>query len=247
MRKLLYIICFSGMILAEESGTFVGFGIGGGFSASNYFKHNDKVVDEINGHGFNAEFIFGYKQFFIQNIGLRYYLNIDYTPGVELKGGKDGQLISAINSSSLNDQLKKELTNSVRSKADLFNAGFNIDLLFNFIVAENLDVGLYGGGQIGFNTISGGLARSIKDMYQNVVNTHSNYDVSSADISFSTSINFGVRVGFFKYNTVELFAKIPMLENELFRYKNTVSSVKDEDSISFKQPYIVGVRYVVSF
>lgn len=247
MKKLLYILCFFGIIFAEESGTFIGFGVGGGFNASNYFKYNDKVVDEINGHGFNAEFIVGYKQFFIQNIGLRYYLNIDYTPGVELKAGKDSKLLSAINSSSLNDQLKKELINSIRSKADLFNAGFNVDLLFNFIVAENLDIGLYGGGQIGFNTISGKLARSIKDMYDNVVNTYSNYSVSSADINLHTSINFGVRVGFFKYNTVELFAKIPMLENELFRYKNTASTTKDESSISFKQPYIVGVRYVVSF
>lgn len=247
MKKFLFFICISSMLFSEESGTFFGLGIGGGFNSEGYIKQDGNITDKIKGDGFNAEFIVGYKQFFIQNIGLRYYLNVDYTPGINFKSDSGEQLKTSINNSSISQQHKQELMDAIKSnKADIFNAGLNVDLLFNFIVANNLDVGLYGGGQIGFNTLSGSLAKNVYDLYDDIVNNSTNYNAKVASIYFTASINFGLRVSFFKYNALEVFTKIPMFENELFHYKSTVGS-SDEISIRLKQPYIVGIRYVFSF
>ena len=247
MKKLLCIVFISSILFSEESGMFFGLGIGGGFNTSGYMKYNDIATDTIKGHGFDAEFIFGYKQFFIQNVGLRYYLNIDYSPGIDLRSDSEAELRDIINSSSLSQEAKQDLMDSIKPhKVDIFNAGLNIDLLFNFVVSDNMDIGLYGGGQIGFNTLSGSLAKSVHDAYEEIINKSFNYRVKAATIDFSTSINFGLRASFFKNNAMELFAKIPMLENNLFHYESTVGN-KDETSIYFKQPYIVGIRYVFSF
>lgn len=63
MKKFLWFICISSMLFSEESGTFFGLGLGGGFDANGYIKQNNQITDKIKGHGFDAEFIVGYKQF----------------------------------------------------------------------------------------------------------------------------------------------------------------------------------------
>lgn len=227
MNKLFCVVLLSGLLLAEESGMFFGFGFGGAFGASGYSKDGVGNTTKLKtNYGYDAELLFGYKQFFIQNIGLRYYLNTDYATGMKLKGVVDGEY--------------------GEGSVNFLNAGFNVDLLFNFIVSNAIDIGVYGGGQVGFNTISGRIARAIENQYNYIVNTFTNYKASVATIFFNTSINLGARVSFFKYNALEFFVKIPMLENKAFYHKDTTKD-NSEVSLYLKQPYIAGVRYVFSF
>lgn len=231
MKKLLCIIFVSSMLFSEESGTFVGVGVGGAINASGYLKDGSQITNKFKGNGVNVEAIVGYKQFFIENLGLRYYLNVDYTTGINFKGERDIVLTP-------NNVIKS-------NKASMLDAGLNIDLLFNFIVTNNLDVGIYGGGQVGFNTISGDLAKLANDLYNKVTDRGGNYRVKAATLDFSASINFGIRTNFFKNHAIELFGKVPLRETNIFYYKDTITG--GEDSIYMKQPYIVGLRYVFTF
>lgn len=243
MKKFLFAMLLFGFLSAEESGTFIGLGFAGGFNASGHVKQHKTVLGRMEGNGFDAEFIFGYKQFFAQNIGLRYYLNVDYSPNVELKSDNPISLTTAGN---FPQDLKNSLSKNLSShKADIFNIGFNIDLLFNFIVSDNIDVGLYGGAQAGFNTWGGALINDLKRLFDVLTQPGGNFDVKVANIAFSSYVNLGVRTSFFKHNALEIFGKIPLIENNVFRNRNTVN--REESNIYLKQPYIVGLRYVFSF
>ena len=66
--------------MAEESGAFFGAGIGRG-SASAKITSNGVIIDgdgKRYGAGLSFDVLAGYKQFFTQNFGLRYYANFTY-------------------------------------------------------------------------------------------------------------------------------------------------------------------------
>ena len=62
--------------LAEESGGFVGIGIGGGGIQSK-FTYPEQTIKSPIANGFSYGIIGGYKYFFTKNLGARFYANVD--------------------------------------------------------------------------------------------------------------------------------------------------------------------------
>ena len=116
--------------LAEESGGFVGIGIGGGGTEFKTETITNGVKDDykVNLGGINYGFVGGYKQFFTPRLGLRYYANLD-----------------------LHHNLKKVESNQI--DITIINYGANVDFLGNFITNKMLDFGGFIGLGIGGNTI----------------------------------------------------------------------------------------------
>ena len=70
------LVLSSSTSLAEESGAFVGIGIGHGAGKREWTEPG--VKNKAVGAGASYEIIAGYKQFFTPNVGLRYYANVTY-------------------------------------------------------------------------------------------------------------------------------------------------------------------------
>ena len=104
--------------LAEESGVLVGIGQGVG------------VVSEKDRAGYSWEFLVGYKQFFSERVGLRYYLNITNT---YLYMSRD----------------------SIAGDTKVLHYSANIDFLGNFVSKENVDFGAFVGVRAGVDMWSG--------------------------------------------------------------------------------------------
>lgn len=126
-------VALSGALCAEESGAFVGVGVGyGGGQMKNSFGGES---NKYNFGGVSYGFVGGYKQFFTPYLGLRYYANIDIVHNtLKISGGEDGD---------------------TKSKFNLINYGANVDFLGNFISNEALDFGGFIGLGLGANTWSG--------------------------------------------------------------------------------------------
>ncbi|HCD73356.1 MAG TPA: outer membrane beta-barrel protein [Helicobacter sp.] len=88
---------------AEESGAFVGVGVGYGGSQV-------KSGEKMNLDGISYEIIAGYKQFFTPNFGLRYYANFAYA-----------------------DASGKPKDSSEKIKGNVMDYGVNVDALYNFV------------------------------------------------------------------------------------------------------------------
>ena len=122
--------------LAEESGGFVGIGIGGGGTQHTMESQEGKA--SIDFDGINYGFVAGYKQFFNDYLGLRYYANLD-----------------------IFHNLKK--FESERPDITLINYGINVDFLGNFVSTEIADFGGFIGVGIGGNKLTGKHIQDIKD------------------------------------------------------------------------------------
>ncbi len=88
---------------AEESGAFVGVGVGYGGSQV-------KSGEKMNLDGISYEIIAGYKQFFTPSFGLRYYANFAYA-----------------------DASGKSKDTSGKIKGNVMDYGVNVDALYNFV------------------------------------------------------------------------------------------------------------------
>ena len=138
-------LLFSGanVAFAEESGGFVGFGIGGGgtqFEIKGIDVYGENAGGKEKLGGINYGFVGGYKQFFTPYLGLRYYANLD-----------------------LHHNLKK--FGSERADIILINYGANVDFLGNFVSTEFVDFGGFVGVGIGANSITG---KYINDYVKNL-------------------------------------------------------------------------------
>lgn len=112
-------------LVAEESGVFVGVGVG--YGGSQIKTDGEKT----NLNGISYEIIAGYKQFFTQDFGLRYYANF----------------------AQANTE-KKE--NGEKIKANVMNYGVNVDALYNFISGDT-SFGAFLGLGLGMNSWGGDL------------------------------------------------------------------------------------------
>lgn len=118
------------LAVAEVSGQFVGFGVGSGWTQ---FKIKvDGTTNKYNLSGLNYGFVGGYKKFFNDYIGLRYYVNID-----------------------LHHNVKKVSGATKTFKAVIANYGVNVDFLANFIAGNDSNFGVFIGAGIGANTLTG--------------------------------------------------------------------------------------------
>ena len=114
----------SSALVAEESGVFVGVGVG--YGGSQIKAGSEKQ----NLSGISYEVIAGYKQFFTQDFGLRYYANFAYADASKKASGGD------------------KITGNV------MDYGVNVDALYNFISGDT-SFGAFLGLGLGANSWGG--------------------------------------------------------------------------------------------
>ncbi|TQR58139.1 outer membrane beta-barrel protein [Campylobacter troglodytis] len=128
MRKIALSLVLAGLVatsvVAEESGVFVGIQSGyGGLNAKANIAEPE--VGEEGGSdtlsGFRYGFVAGYKQFFSDTFGLRYYGLVD------------------------NGDYEKD-----GNKVNTINANVNIDALYNFASSSSADLGVFAGLSLGY-------------------------------------------------------------------------------------------------
>ena len=152
-------------LFAEVSGGFIGIGIGSGGTAQTM----DSVKYTRN--GFNYGFVGGYKQFFNDYLGLRYYVNIDLH-----------------HNTSKNSRMDEGIPEII-----VVNYGANVDFLGNFISNETLDFGGFVGLGIGANTLAGQTFDNLKTVIKGMNTT--GFDIA-LNVGLRTNIakNHGVEV-----------------------------------------------------
>lgn len=124
--SLVLSLSLASSLVAEESGAFFGIGIGSGW-ANAKIRLSNIFNDDSHGSGLSFEAVAGYKQFFTQNFGLRYYANIS----------------------------QASFKNQNPGTTSVMNYGANIDMLVNFVDSQTSSFGAFLGVGVGANTWSG--------------------------------------------------------------------------------------------
>ena len=204
--------------LAEESGGFVGIGIGYGDAKMIFTELEINETYKASANGASYEFVAGYKQFFNEYLGLRYYANVDLTH-------------ATFNNANILETRNK--FNTI-----LVNYGVNVDFLGNFVVTEIADFGGFIGLGIGSNTWSG---KDIKDLKNELVDGGDKVEFKNT--SFDVALNVGLRTNIAKYHGLEVAVRVPFLNTRLFNVSFVDGSVKYE----LGQNVRVLARYTFSF
>lgn len=134
----------SSVVVAEESGAFVGLDLGMSGITDKAKVSAAGVSEEASssGTGFNVGLVGGYKQFFTDSFGLRYYANLGY----------------------LSSGVKDTDTNKTES-LNVINYGVNVDALYNFVSSDGMDFGAFLGLGLGAVTWSGKHVDSLKTAF----------------------------------------------------------------------------------
>lgn len=138
--------------LAEESGAFIGvqgaYGSGeieaetgtavndalaaaAAAAGGNYVSSSSEPVEF---GAFRYGLVVGYKQFFTERLGLRYYGMLDYGTYIHEEDLPGGGTASA--------------------EFNTLNVNANVDVIFNFIASSNFDFGIFGGVSLGYTNHS---------------------------------------------------------------------------------------------
>ena len=197
MRKLVSmaavaVLCSTSALFAETSGAFLGLGVGyGNIKLQDKFDdHNDigggsyKQTEKANGVSYG--FVVGYKQFFNDYLGLRYYANLDLTHGKFKSESPDGTKNS--------------------HNTTFINYGVNVDFLGNFVSNESLDFGGFIGLGIGGNTIKDKYLDDIKKAYEEAGITS-----KLKTTGFDIALNVGLRTNIATNHGVEVAFRVPFL------------------------------------
>lgn len=129
----------SSVVVAEESGAFVGVGLGyGGAKYTIDLSGPGASKDSLSGSGMRYELIAGYKQFFTDSFGLRYYGSFIYGDNTFKQGGAN-------------------------VKSTLMSYSANVDALYNFVNSGDMDFGAFLGLGVGANTWGGKLMDEAKE------------------------------------------------------------------------------------
>ena len=209
---------------AEESGGFVGIGVGYGDTKmaveTLYLDTNETENAKDKANGVSYGFVAGYKQFFNEYLGLRYYANLDLTHAVEV--GK--------------------------FNTTLVNYGVNVDFLGNFVVTEIADFGGFIGLGIGGNTWTGKDIKDIKNSHKNDMELDEGGGTFKVkDTSFDVALNVGLRTNIAKYHGIELAVRVPFLKTRLFDVNFTIDGTKIGIKYDIWQNVRVLARYTFSF
>lgn len=233
--------------LAETSGAFVGVqgGYGGANAKSEYASASvdGSSSDESFGadatksaSSFRYGFLAGYKQFFTEKFGLRYYGVIDFGTQSEHKIGP------SFNASGASPaEAYFNFTETI--KISTLNLNANVDALYNFEQNDSFEFGVFGGLSLGYTSYK---AQSVAINGVNLTNfTYSYKDLSASGFDFG--INFGLRANIAQKHGVELYSRFSLLkQKDDYKY-----AVDEQTAILTKfevrQPYAVGLRYSFSF
>ena len=226
--------------LAETSGAFVGvqFGLGGANAKSEY------AAVYTDGQPFGADatksassfrygFLAGYKQFFTEKFGLRYYGVIDFGTQSEHKIGPSYNASGA----SL-AEIWFNFTETI--KISTLNLNANVDALYNFEQNDSFEFGVFGGLSLGYTSYK---AQSVAINGTNATNlTYLYKDLSASGFDFG--INFGLRSNIAQKHGVELYSRFSLLKQK-DDYLDEQTEILTKFEV--RQPYAVGLRYSFSF
>ena len=231
--------------LAETSGAFVGvqFGLGGANAKSEY------AVVATDGSGayradatksassFRYGFLAGYKQFFTEKFGLRYYGVIDFGTQSEHKIGPSYNAIGA----SL-AEIWFNITETI--KISTLNLNANVDALYNFEQNDSFEFGVFGGLSLGYTSYK---AQSVAINGTNATNlTYLYKDLSASGFDFG--INFGLRANIAQKHGVELYSRFSLLkQKDDYKYALDEQQTTILTNFEVRQPYAVGLRYLFNF
>ena len=230
--------------LAETDGVFAGvqFGFGGANAKSEY------AAVATDGQPFGADatksvssfrygFLAGYKQFFTEKFGLRYYGVIDFGTQSEHKIGPSYNAIGA----SL-AEIWFNFTETI--KISTLNLNANVDALYNFKQNDSFEFGVFGGLSLGYTSYK---AQSVAINGANATNlTYSYKDLSASGFDFG--INFGLRANIAQKHGVELYSRFSLLkQKDDYKYALVDAQTDILTNFEAKQPYAVGLRYSFSF
>ena len=207
--------------LAEESGVFVGIGIGGGGGTelkSDFGDSHSKRKD----NGISYGFVAGYKQFFNDYLGLRYYANLD--------------IYHNINSSDFYLSGETVGVPIKNAKITTINYGVNVDFLGNFVSTEIADFGGFVGFGIGGTTLAGKFISDFKSMY--VAS-----GIKFNDTAFDIWLNIGLRTNIATHHGIELVARVPFMPVKMVDGYDAGTTIKE----TFRQTYNILARYTFSF
>lgn len=229
------------LAFAEESGGFVGFGIGGGET-----QLHQKGFDETEGNfnikqkfgGINYGFVGGYKQFFTPYLGLRYYVNLNMHHNLK-KTDQVETTYSNINGGW--EITNKENLGKKRLDITLINYGVNVDFLGNFVVTESMDFGGFVGVGIGATSLVGKFVKEIKD-------AHKAGGVKFSDTGFDIALNLGLRTNIATHHGIELVARVPFLPVKMCDYSyDNENGITEKFKATLGQTFSIMARYTFSF
>lgn len=218
--------------LAETSGAFVGVQFGfGGANAKNEVCSSAGIIsicktDSKSASALRYGFLAGYKQFFTENFGLRYYGVVDYGADFKIDNAfyGDGMVIKS------------------SPKISALNLSANVDALYNFISNDSLEFGAFGGLSLAY--------ASYKAKNALIDTTPSSSEPAFKDFKlsgFDVGVNVGVRAQIAQKHGVELYGRFAFMENKKEETLFEVGDTKAIQTFKAAQPYQVGLRYTFSF
>lgn len=235
-------------IYFENDGGFVGVDLGYSMIAwqSDYGRYEKDATTQYaqkskNIFGVSYGIVIGYKQFFNEYIGARYYARFGANHGAFKKDGF--------------------------SQIDLLDYSANVDFLANVYANETLSFGLFVGLGIGGNTLVGKYVRDTKRKLRDIVANDAQLSSRGINIKthtthFDFAINAGFRLNVGANHGVELAARVPLLPKSVYNYAlTTIGKVNpdnaDDNTLETKYStslynevkpnHSVMVRYVFSF
>ena len=270
-------------VTAEQNGWFVGAQLGyGSVSArADYDKFAQQVmtdyiytgtaVADSSWQGANSlryGIMGGYKHFLSESFGLRFYGAFDYgTSEHKITGAK----LSYDERGKFDDGGGNIQAPNDKAKFNIWKLNLNVDALYNFIVRENLDFGVFAGLSVGYTSgakANAAYNESVAEYNESLPTANYAWlayvypydDELKINGGFDFAINFGLRTNIAKHHGIELYSRFSFVK---LKGKHTYEKLKngelqygfgnwtDYDSasttIKVKQPYAVGLRYVFSF
>ena len=217
--------------LAETDGAFVGVQLGyGGIKTKNEAslsgggETQHESLGSESASALRYGFIAGYKQFFTENFGLRYYGVFDY--------GTDFKVDNAMDMGT--ETLK------FSPKISVLNISANVDALYNFISNDSLEFGAFGGLSLAYANYT---AKNALIDTNAIEPAYKDFKFSGFDMG----INVGIRAQIAQQHGIELYGRFAFIENK--KEETILEDVDAKVTQTFKasQPYQVGLRYTFSF
>lgn len=214
-------------MVAETDGFFVGGQVGFGDLKSNidvttpFNTTRNSETLRASRYGIVA----GYKQFFTDNFGLRYYGVFDFGDDYrgEMKTGLTG---------SFSQQTYKVKTMSVNA---------NVDMLYNFISIAKSEFGAFLG--IGLGYVNHTFKKAKMQVARVAVSGFEDFKMGGFDLG----INFGLRTNIAQNHGIELYSRFGVLQQKKEIKESELDGSTYTNTYKAQQPYQVGLRYIFSF
>ena len=223
--------------LAETSGAFAGvqFGFGGANTKNELCELGAGMsvckTDSKSASALRYGFLAGYKQFFTENFGLRYYGVVDY--------GADFKIDNALEGGG-GEMIK------FSPKISALNLSANVDALYNFISNDSLEFGAFGGLSLAYASYKA--KNALWDLTPIMTMVDSKPAFKDFKLSgFDMGVNVGVRAQIVQKHGVELYGRFAFMENKKEETLFEEEDGKMTQTFKASQPYQVGLRYTFSF